>query len=295
MLTTLDIADWFQEIPNDLADTAVQALESGQVLFLPNLNFMLSKEEQKFLSPQYADTRTKNISYDINRHCLRGLICDDDERVYFENMMARFAKQSQTFLRQLLKHYTSSLLPARTSFRPVEIAGRVAPSYRKDDTRLHVDAFPANPTQGKRILRLFTNVNPASKPRVWRLGAPFEEVVKQFHPSLKKPIFGSAYLLQALKITKARRTLYDHYMLQLHDNMKADLDYQKQVAQQQVEFPAGSSWIVYTDQVSHAAMAGQFTFEQTFYLPPEGLLEPSKSPLGVLEELLNRDLIMSFI
>lgn len=294
MLTTLDIIDWFQEIPNDVAQTAVQALESGQVLFLPNLNFALKKEEQNFLSPQYADTRTKNISYDINHHRLRGLVCDDEEREYFENMMARFAKQSQILIRHLLNHYAPSLLSARTSFRPVEIAGRIAPSYRKDDTRLHVDAFPANPTQGKRILRLFTNVNPVSKPRVWRLGEPFEEVAKQFHPSLKRPVFGSAYLLQALKITKARRTLYDHYMLQLHDNMKADLDYQKTVSQQQVEFPAGSSWIVYTDQVSHAAMAGQFTFEQTFYLSPEGLLEPSKSPLGVLEGMLNKDLISLF-
>ena len=34
----------------------------------------------------------------------------------------------------------------------------------------------------------------------------------------------------------------------------------------EVAFPAGSSWLVFTDQVLHAALGGEFALEQTFHL-----------------------------
>src|SRR5204862_4964539 len=98
-------------------------------------------------------------------------------------------------------------------------------SYRKDDRRLHVDAFPSAPNQGMRILRVFCNVNPNNEDRIWRLGEPFEEVAKKFIPQTAAPIPGSARLLKWLQITKSYRTKYDHYMLQLHDMMKSDHAY----------------------------------------------------------------------
>ena len=63
-------------------------------------------------------------------------------------MMQRFAASSRALLRNLLPRYETGLLQARTSFRPVEIAGRPT-SWRKDDTRLHVDSFSSSPVQGK--------------------------------------------------------------------------------------------------------------------------------------------------
>jgi hypothetical protein len=47
---------------------------------------------------------------------------------------------------------------------------------------------------------------------------------------------------------------------------------------------------VETDVISHAAMGGQVTFEQTFYLPIEAMFEPEQSPLRILEKKLNRQL-----
>ena len=41
-----------------------------------------------------------------------------------------------------------------------------------------------------------------------------------------------------------------------------------------IDFPAGSTWIAFTDCVSHAAMAGQFRLEQTFLLPVDAMLQP---------------------
>lgn len=80
-------------------------------------------------------------------------------------------------------------------------------------------------------------------------------------------------------------------MLQIHDSMKGNEHYQKTVQQETVAFPSGSSWIVYTDQVSHAAMSGQHVLEQTFHMPLNSLKVPSTAPLHVMEKHLKKSLI----
>jgi len=155
---------------------------------------------------------------------------------------------------------------------------------------LHVDSFPSAPVQGKRILRVFSNVNPDGKCRHWRLGESFEYIAKRFLPSMPGPVWGSSRLLQWCGITKSRRSVYDHFMLQLHDRMKADLAYQSSGDQIDFEFPPGSTWIAFADQVSHAVMSGQYLLEQTFYLPVTSMLDPSRSPLQILERLSGRKL-----
>jgi hypothetical protein len=163
-------------------------------------------------------------------------------------------------------------------------------SYRKDDSRLHTDAFPSSPTQGLRLLRVFTNINPEGKPRQWRVGEPFNAMAAKYLPDTKAMLPGQATLMQLLNITKKRRTPYDHLMLQLHDKVKWDVEYQKNAPQQHVDFPPGSSWIVFSDQVLHAAMAGQYMMEQTFYLPVDALYNPQTAPIRVLESMLNKSL-----
>jgi len=153
-----------------------------------------------------------------------------------------------------------------------------------------VDAFPASPVQGRRILRVFTNVNPEGRARVWRLGGDFEDVARRFNAGLKIPFPGSGEFLQLLRITKSRRSDYDALMLQLHDRMKADADFQASPPQTRFEFPAGSTWIAFTDQVAHAAMSGQYQLEQTFYLPVTAMLNEAQSPLRILERLKDRRL-----
>jgi hypothetical protein len=79
-------------------------------------------------------------------------------------------------------------------------------------------------------------------------------------------------------------------MLQMHDRMKGDEAFQKDSPQSRVELPAGSTWLAFTDQVSHAATHGQYQLEQTFLLPVEAMLEPERSPLRVLEQIKGRPL-----
>ena len=73
--------------------------------------------------------------------------------------------------------------------------------------------------------------------RVWRLGEPFADVARRFAPRLRMPMPGTAPILRLLGITKSLRSPYDALMLQLHDAMKADIDYQARAAQETVQFP----------------------------------------------------------
>jgi hypothetical protein len=285
-IVSLPIEHWDQACSSQQQDTAVQALEGGSVVLLPQLAFPLGDTERRFLDPRLADAG-KNISLNPATGALQG---SRDSLEPLRGMVERYAKCSATLLRQLLPSYLPTIQTGRTSFRPVEVEGRTT-SWRQDDTRLHVDSFPSSPTQGRRILRLFTNVHPEGRPRTWRLGESFEGVARRYLPSLHRPMWGTSAVLQALGITKSRRSAYDHFMLQLHDQMKADAAYQANAPQHTQQFMPGSSWLVYTDQVSHAAMAGQHLFEQTFYLPIEGMRDAATSPLRVLERLLKRELV----
>ena len=74
-------------------------------------------------------------------------------------------------------------------------------------------------------------------------------------------------------------------MLGLHDHGKMDEDWQRTTDYSRFEFPPGSTWICYSDQVLHAALSGQYMMEQTYYLPVAAMAWPERSPLKVLERL----------
>jgi 3-deoxy-D-manno-oct-2-ulosonic acid (Kdo) hydroxylase len=284
VLESLDATGWDDPAGANAQAAAVCALEDGKVLFFPRLGFALSPEETRFLSPGFADARSKNVSFDPQTDTVKHAVGTAGDIAEIAAMMRRYHDCVRRFLQLLVPNYADAAISGRTSFRPVEVLGRKL-SPRKDDSRLHVDAFPSTPTGGTRILRVFTNVNPHGRQRDWRLGAPFEDVARQFMPAIKPQLPGSARLLNAIGATKTLRTPYDHLMLAMHDTMKGDDTYQIQAAQTGFRFPPGSTWIVYTDKTSHAAMAGQHVFEQTFYLPVAAMADPSKSPLRILERL----------
>ncbi len=47
----------------------------------------------------------------------------------------------------------------------------------------------------------------------------------------------------------------------------------------------------FTDQVSHAVLSGQHLFELTFYCEVEDMARSERSPLKVLESLIQRPLV----
>src|SRR5579864_4845994 len=150
MLQTFSNRTWSESLSLSEQQQAINALEQGQVLHFPSLAFALSPEETHFLNPDYADPHSKNISYHHEHHKLCGTQhLSDQAHTQLKVMLQRFSDAALGLIKQVLPHYEKHLIIGRTSFRPVEIAGRKT-SYRKDDKRLHVDAFPSAPNHGKR-------------------------------------------------------------------------------------------------------------------------------------------------
>jgi len=286
-VVTLDLADWRPTPAEATREATVRALEGGAVIRLPRLNFVLTESERRFLSPAWSDGRAKNISLDGTR--LKGAVGTAEDRAELAAMIARFAVSAADLVTALFPRYAPYVKRARTSYRPRPAVGREV-SWRKDDSRLHVDAFPSRPNRGERILRVFSNVNPAED-RVWRVGEPFEAMAKTLLPRIANPVPGAAALLAALRVTKGWRSHYDHLMLNLHDRAKADLAYQRECAQETVRFAPGTTWLCFSDQVMHAAVSGQFMLEQTIHLPVSALYDPAHSPLAILERLTGRALV----
>jgi 3-deoxy-D-manno-octulosonic acid hydroxylase-like protein len=289
-VVVLDQLDWKgAPAPGAVTPGAGGSLEAGDVLFFPRLRFSVDPAEESLFTPAILGS-AKNASYDPAADRLGGTSATGSDAATLRAFIRRFSDASAALVEFLFPSYRGQVRRGRASFRPAEIAGRTT-SWRKDDTRLHVDSFPATPSGGRRILRVFTNVNPEGRVRSWRIGDDFDAVAARFADRLRPPLPGAGLALALLRMTKTPRSAYDALMLQLHDRMKEDDEFQRTSPQTAVDFPAGSTWLAFTDQVSHAAMAGQYQLEQTFLLPVAAMTEPDRSPLRVLERLKGRRLV----
>ena len=266
------------------------ALEGGGVLYFPGLGFSLSDAEADLLRPEVRDPKSRNISQPAGQgSTVKGAVGTEAELATLAAMMRRYREQAVGLVGDLFPGYSAHLRLEPTSYRPTEVESR-RQSWRADDKRLHVDAFPSRPNRGERILRVFSNLHPAGVPRLWRVGEPFEAMAARFLPGIKPYRAWQAALLQRLRVTKSLRSEYDHMMLQLHDLMKQDLAYQRDADQLEMPFAAGSTWVCFSDQTLHAVHSGQFMMEQTFFMAPRHQSQPERSPLGILSRLAGRPL-----
>ena len=289
VVQTCDILDWRGPFGEAERREAIAGLESGHVLFFPQLPFVLHEEERDLLRPELSSGRAKNISLDPSGR-LKHETGDARDRGLLQSMMQRFATSAVALVSGLFPNYAEKLERARTSYRPTEIAGRkYSPVH--DDTRLHVDAFPTRPMRGRRIMRLFSNVHPGDLPRVWNVGEPFADMAGKMLPQLKTPPAIQSWINFLTHPANGLRSRYDNLMLGLHDTAKLDTDYQRATAKTEIRFPPGCTWLCYTDQVMHAALSGQFVLEQTFHLDIDAMSDPARAPIRVLEKITGRALV----
>jgi len=264
-------------------------LERGKVLFFQHVPFEFPESDRAFLlsQKQTGSRFHKNISYRPAKDQLKGVDDDSPDRERMVTIMRSFSGAVVGFVSQFLAPYATKMKLDFASFRPLEEQGRDLPLHKRNDL-LHVDAFPSRPTHGGRILRVFANINP-SVGRVWNVGEPFHEFlprlmqVKRISPpgGLGRAL---THLASKIGLPVPDRSPYDEFMLYLHDWLKENSDFQKNSPKQELVFPPGSAWMVYTDGVPHAAMSGQYALEQTFIIPREALVTPQVAPCRVLEE-----------
>ena len=288
-------------LPREAGRDLCAALEAGHILFFPKTPFEISAAERQILLGQKQTSAAyhKNVAYRPAEDRVTGL--DKSESAEAEQLRAilkRYSQSASALLDSVLVPYAGKWKLDYASYRPVEEKGRAARLHARNDL-CHVDAFPTRPTNGDRILRLFTNVNP-SQSRVWLTAQTFEAVGPRFAKAIgvprapgKDPVRRAARALgRLLRVPAARRSPYDEFMHRCHNAMKEDAEFQENSPKQRWEFPPDSTWIVFTDCTSHAVLEGQYALEQTFIVSRGAMVAPERSPVAILERLAGHSLTL---
>lgn len=267
-------------------------LERGKIISFPRVPFDFPQADSDFLlsQKQTGSRFHKNISYRPVQNILKGVSSDSPDRERLQGIMRNFSRQAAAFIANFLVPYAGKLKMDFASFRPLEEQNRDLPLHKRNDL-LHVDAFPTRPTRGARILRFFVNINPAAE-RVWNVGEPFDSLIPRLAqaqgitPRFRSGLYRAlAHAAASVGLPVADRSRYDEYMLYLHDWLKENRDFQENWPKQQVAFPPGCAWMVYTDGVPHAVLSGRYALEQTFIVPAEAFVTREAAPIHVLEQM----------
>jgi hypothetical protein len=286
------------------ARTWCEQLEGGEILYFPQTPIVIPADDLAFLlGQQQTDSSLhKNIAYKSNIDKLSGLETKTTDAAAVTRLQAIMRSYSQAvvkFLTGFLSPYHANWQLDYASFRPQEEQGRDLSLRRRNDL-LHTDAFPTRPTHGARILRFFNNIHP-TRTRDWVVGEPFSTVVRQFAPAQIAPHPGTPASRAAKSLGRAvglgaampslKRSPYDDFMMRFHNFLKENPRFQAECVKYPWQFPPGSSWMVYTDTVPHAVLAGQYALEQTFLVSLEAMVNPEVSPLKVLEGIAGTTLV----
>jgi hypothetical protein len=280
-------ADW--ELTGGVAyGLARSQLESGKVLVFPRLRLQLLPGEERVLGGKYRDGKAKEIS--LRDGAVQGADGPPEDLLKLAAMLERFSRLAMALVGRLVPEYVPHMERVRASLRTQEVAGSPA-GGRADETRLHVDADPSGTVPGQRLLCVLTNIDPHRAVGEWVVGEPFADFAARFVSRTRAPSRAKLWAIWKLGLTERMRSEYDDRMLQLHDLVKSDPDYQRNAPQSDVRFPAGTTWILFSDQVLHAARRGKCMLEQTIQVDARAIKDRSQSPKDVLERLVGHALV----
>ena len=300
MSQLVDVQDAIAATPVTSADPTARGrwlcsqLETGNILFFTRTPFEIAQGDREFLlgQTQTSSALHKNVAYRPAEDRITGLAKSENlEAERLRVILKNYSQHATQFLGELLSPYAGKWKLDFASFRPLEERGRPARLHARNDLP-HFDSFPTRPTNGDRILRFFTNLNP-SQNRVWTTSQTFEAIGPHFakfigvpRPRSTNPLArGVRALASTLCLPGAHRPPYDDFMHRCHNAMKEDANFRETCPKQRWEFPPGSSWIVFTDCVSHAVLEGQYALEQTFLISRQAMVEPERAPIAILERI----------
>jgi hypothetical protein len=294
-----------QVATKDQAEAWCRQLEAGDILYFPQSPIEFAPATLSFLlgQQQTGSTLHKNIAYKPNTDSISGLDRGTASEADLEQLtavMRRYSQDVTQFLTLFLAPYQGRWKLDYASFRPQEEQGRSLPQRRRNDL-LHTDAFPTRPTHGARILRFFNNIHPNCN-RDWVVSDPFPALAARYAPQqIDLPTAGHAAgrklrsLVTAAGLGRAipslKRSPYDEFMMRFHNFLKENDAFQAECRKEYIQFPPGSSWMVYTDMVPHAVLSGQFALEQTFLVDHRAMVSPEHSPLSILESMTHSVLV----
>ncbi len=268
-------------------DSLAERLERGELVFFEECPFPLpDATDLEFLrSQQLKHSSLQSISFNPadgrvigHRRKAKG----GTDRL--TGLMRAFSESALNWFANQLPEYARDLTRDRVTLRTEEEAIR---SLRQNDV-LHVDNFADRPSHGRRILRLYVNINP-TEPRVWQTSSPFAELLGRYQARYRIPARDEAEWCEPLSGLQrllhrdfSGRPAYDALMLSLLENVRADEEFQEKAPRRLWTFPPMSAWMLFSDNLSHAVLRGQFALEHSFFVPQSALVRPELSPLRQL-------------
>ncbi|MGQ0384195.1 MAG: Kdo hydroxylase family protein [Gammaproteobacteria bacterium] len=298
MIATFDDAAWRAD-----PDAVRDALEANRIVYFPTCPVPLpSTATLDFLRRELPSRlKLKNVSYHPEAGRVSGLDADAATTGRVTEVLRTHLADVSGFLRRVAGDLTEGARIGTCSFRPIEEKGRNLKPHASNEL-VHVDAGAYGATGGDRILRFFVNVNP-DRDRVWATTGSFQDVLKRcgtraglLDPAGRLRVRidkrGGDRAVSALVAGLARlyplatvldTSPYDRAMRRLHNYMKDDADFRADPAgYREIRFPPLSSWMVFTDGVSHASLEGQFALVTTMIVRRARMRRPEFSPFDAL-------------
>ncbi len=298
----------------EAAASIAAALEANRIVYFPRCPFPLPDAAAlRHLRVELPSRlKLKNISYHSDSGRVSGLEADEATVERTRSVLREHWASLASFLRQVMPHLLLDSTVGKCSFRPIQERGRKLKPHASNEL-VHIDAGAYGATNGDRILRFFVNVN-EREDRVWASKGSIQDVLQRhgvaaglFDGSgrLRRRIHKNAgdhafsLMVSALaRVNPLARALdsspYDRAMRQLHNYMKDSEDFKAdQRGYEEIRFPPGSAWMVFTDGVSHASLSGQFALVTTIIVRRSALRHPQYAPYELLASASSRSMTSS--
>ncbi len=301
LLNVFDASD--SDIDSAPSEAIGAALESNRIVRFARCPFPLPDEMQlRHLRMELPRRlRLKNVSYHPSGRQLRGLDADADLHARTRELLQGHLDAVTGFLRRVMPHLSTDWTVGKCSFRPIQERGRNLSPHASNEL-VHIDAGAYGATHGDRILRFFVNIND-HEDRVWATKGSLEEVLARhgrdagllddsgrlrlrIDPSLADRAFSFA-VRGLVGLNGSARALdsspYDRAMRQLHNYMKDSETFKSDMrGYEEIRFPPGSAWMVFTDGLSHASLSGQHALVTTLIIRRAALRQPQFAPYNLL-------------
>ena len=292
-LRTFDIAT-----PQDVED----AMERAEVVFWQHCPVELpSEDDLEFMRAGLPrELQVKNISYHPESNSIPRFEADPAVRDRIERILRTHGQRVEAFLRRVTPDYVPGWTLGTTSFRSIEEQGRKL-KPRSSNELVHIDAGAYGATNGARILRFFVNIHP-TRDRVWGTKGGFGSLLARHRElvaaakggrdrvALDKGPLDRLYSGMVTALSKVYPLFqvidsspYDRSMRRIHNYMKENPAFRdSREGYQEIHFPPLSSWMVFTDGISHSVLSGQHALVTTVLIPLANARNPALAPFNVL-------------
>lgn len=265
-----------------------QRLEKGELIVFPESPFDLPSKADLYILRHYKlrSWKYKNISYNPINHRVTGYNPISKQLDHqLQMILDQFSQSAQNYVRKALPRYGNGWTADRASFRSEEEATRCLRHTARNDL-LHIDAFTNRPSNQRRILRIYVNINP-DEPRIWVTSDLLAQVLQRHKVPLGFPgildapgaeiSLGNRFF-NWFWPSPYQRSPYDQFLLRVHNFLKTCDDFQERSPRRLWSFPPGSMWMLYSDALTHAELRGQYALEHSFFVHPDVLVLPEFSP-----------------